>query len=110
MVDIKEVVLGGWEEYNKSHSTEIKLIDLFLVYAVLSALIQFIYAFVFGSYPFNSFISGIVSSIGLFIFTVCLRLQIIEPATFGNISKKRAYIDFVICNLILNFIIITFMG
>ena len=53
------------------------------------------------------YLSGVI---GLFIFTVCLRLQIIEPATFGNISKKRAYIDFVICNLILNFIIITFMG
>ena len=110
MVNFKEIVLAGYEQYKKKSSNEVQIIDLFLVYALLSGILQIIYAIIMGSFPFNSFISGLVSSVGLFIFTVCLRLQITNPKTFGNISRTRAYLDYVICNLILFFIVVTFMG
>lgn len=44
------------------------------------------------------------------VVTVCLRLQVTNPQDFHNISPERAYADFVVCNIILYFVVVTFIG
>jgi oligosaccharyltransferase complex subunit epsilon len=86
------------------------LIDHFLVFALLTGMIEFIYVLLVGQFPFNSFLAGFVAAVGFFVFTVCLRLQVANPHEFHGISKERAYADYVVCNVILFFVVFTFMG
>ncbi|KAH7514895.1 hypothetical protein FEM48_Zijuj11G0138800 [Ziziphus jujuba var. spinosa] len=44
--------------------TNLKIIDLYVVFAVLTAAIQIVYMAIVGSFPFNSFLSGVLSCIG----------------------------------------------
>lgn len=42
--------------------------------------------------------------------SVCLRMQVSNPHEFHGISKERAYADYVVCNVILFFVVFTFIG
>jgi len=97
-------------EYRKQTPKKLQLIDHFLVFTFLTGVFQFLYLVIVGQFPFNSFLSGFISSVGVFIFTVSLRLQVSNPSEFHNISTERAYADFVVCNVILFFVVMTFMG
>jgi len=89
---------------------KIQLIDSFLAFCVFTGVAQFVYLLLAGQFPFNSFLAGFIASVGLFIFTVNLRLQVTNSADFHGISQERAYADFVVCNLILFFVVVTFLG
>ncbi|CAN1259722.1 Dolichyl-diphosphooligosaccharide--protein glycosyltransferase subunit DAD1 [Linum perenne] len=54
----------------------LKIIDLYVAFAVFTALIQVVYMAVVGSFPFNSFLSGVLSCIGTAVLAVCLRIQV----------------------------------
>ncbi|KAL9308021.1 putative dolichyl-diphosphooligosaccharide--protein glycotransferase [Arabidopsis thaliana] len=56
--------------------TNLKIIDLYVVFAVFTALIQVVYMALVGSFPFNSFLSGVLSCIGTAVLAVCLRIQV----------------------------------
>ncbi|KAH9624064.1 hypothetical protein KSS87_018478 [Heliosperma pusillum] len=44
--------------------TNLKIIDLYIIFAVSTALIQVAYMATVGSFPFNSFLSGVLSCVG----------------------------------------------
>ncbi|XP_038970649.1 dolichyl-diphosphooligosaccharide--protein glycosyltransferase subunit DAD1 [Phoenix dactylifera] len=44
--------------------TNLKIIDLYVVYAIVTAVIQVVYMGIVGSFPFNSFLSGVISCVG----------------------------------------------
>ncbi|KAH9325824.1 hypothetical protein KI387_006002, partial [Taxus chinensis] len=52
------------------------IIDVYVVYAILTALVQVIYMAIVGSFPFNAFLSGVLSCIGTAVLAVCLRMQV----------------------------------
>merc|ERR1711907_290492 len=54
----------------------LRLIDGFALCALVTALLQLVYCTLFGTYPFNAFLAGFISCIGILVFTVCLRIQI----------------------------------
>ena len=86
--------------------------DSFLVYILLTGIIQFVYCCLMGTFPYNAFLSGFICSVGSFVLMVCLRMQI-DPANrelFKDTSRERAFADFVFCNLIMHFICINFIG
>uniref|UniRef100_A0A803MWG3 Dolichyl-diphosphooligosaccharide--protein glycosyltransferase subunit DAD1 n=1 Tax=Chenopodium quinoa TaxID=63459 RepID=A0A803MWG3_CHEQI len=56
--------------------TNLKIIDLYVVFAISTALIQVAYMAVVGSFPFNSFLSGVLSCVGTAVLAVCLRIQV----------------------------------
>jgi oligosaccharyltransferase complex subunit epsilon len=97
-------------EYAKSTPKKLQLIDRFIAFAFATGVFQFIYILLAGQFPYNSFLSGFIASVGFFVFCVCLRLQIANPNAFGNISPRRAFMDFCFCNVILFFVVVTFMG
>ncbi|CAM8960688.1 unnamed protein product [Rhodiola kirilowii] len=43
----------------------LKIIDLYVVFAILTAVIQVVYMALVGSFPFNSFLSGVFLVLGL---------------------------------------------
>ena len=87
-----------------------QLLDHFLVFAVVNGALLALYLILNGSFPFNSFLAAFIAAVAFFVFTVCLRVQISRPADFGGISAERAYAEYVCCNVILFFAVITFIG
>ena len=53
--------------YQISTPKKLKLIDAYLIYVVLTGIIQFTYCLLVGTFPFNSFLSGFISTVGCFI-------------------------------------------
>lgn len=56
-----------WQEYSKSTSKKIKIIDSYLLYVFITGIYQFIYCCLVGTFPFNSFLSGFISSVSCFV-------------------------------------------
>ena len=55
------------EEYQTTTPKKLKLIDAYLVYVLLTGIVQFVYCLLVGTFPFNSFLSGFISTVGSFI-------------------------------------------
>src|SRR6266481_5914607 len=49
-----------WGAYLKTTPSRLKFIDAFLVFLVLSGVIQFVYCVLVTSFPFNAFLAGCV--------------------------------------------------
>ncbi|KAM0948934.1 putative dolichyl-diphosphooligosaccharide--protein glycotransferase [Dioscorea sansibarensis] len=94
-----------------STPTNLKIIDLYVVFAVLTAIIQVVYMGMVGSFPFNSFLSGVLSCVGTAVLAVCLRIQVNKDnKEFKDLPPERAFADFVLCNLVLHLVIMNFLG
>eukprot|EP01102_Stenamoeba_stenopodia_P002924 TRINITY_DN1285_c0_g1_i1.p1 TRINITY_DN1285_c0_g1~~TRINITY_DN1285_c0_g1_i1.p1 ORF type:complete len:112 (-),score=26.98 TRINITY_DN1285_c0_g1_i1:53-388(-) len=107
---IDQIVSTFFDSYKRNTSSLQKVIDVFLIYIFLTAVIQFAYVVLVGTFPFNSFLSGFISCIASFVLTVSLRMQVDPQNKFENISKERAFADYVVCNIILFFTVFNFMG
>jgi oligosaccharyltransferase complex subunit epsilon len=64
--------------YHKDTPNSLKLIDVYLVYIMLTGIFQFIYMLVVGTFPYNAFLGGFISTVGSFVLA-------------GNYIKKRTY-------------------
>ncbi|THG19898.1 hypothetical protein TEA_016108 [Camellia sinensis var. sinensis] len=70
-----------------------------------------VYMAVVGSFPFNSFLSGVLSCVGTAVLAICLRIQVNkENKEFKDLPPERAFADFVLCNLVLHLVIMNFLG
>mmetsp|Transcript_1817 Transcript_1817/g.4136 ORF Transcript_1817/g.4136 Transcript_1817/m.4136 type:complete len:116 (-) Transcript_1817:60-407(-) len=108
---VGEVIQRFWQTYQKTEA-KLKLIDLFLVYILLTGVAQFAYVCVTRvTFPFNSFLAGFIASIGCFVLTVALRMQV-NPANRSqfNISPERAFADFLVSSVILLLVVVNFIG
>ncbi|KAK9150311.1 hypothetical protein Syun_008620 [Stephania yunnanensis] len=91
--------------------TKLKIIDLYVVFAIFTALIQVVYMGIVGSFPFNSFLSGVLSCVGTAVLAVCLRIQVNKDnKEFKDLPPERAFADFVLCNVVLHLVIMNFLG
>merc|ERR1712149_57172 len=98
--------------YMKQTPKKIKLIDAYLLYILLTGVIQFAYCCLVGTFPFNSFLSGFISCVGSFVLAVCLRIQV-NPANetnFKGLSPERAFADFIFAHVIFHLVIVNFIG
>lgn len=101
MSGVKDLVQTFVTEYKKT-PTKLKVLDAFMVYALLTAAVQFAYMMVVGTFPFNAFLAGLLCSLGFFSLTASLRMQS-DPANkdFQGISPERAYADYVLAAMVL---------
>lgn len=67
MTQLKVVLNKFYDEYVHNTPKKLKLVDAYLVYIVLTGITQFVYCCLVGSFPFNSFLSGFISTISCFI-------------------------------------------
>eukprot|EP01117_Protostelium_nocturnum_P004487 TRINITY_DN1620_c0_g1_i1.p1 TRINITY_DN1620_c0_g1~~TRINITY_DN1620_c0_g1_i1.p1 ORF type:complete len:111 (-),score=22.15 TRINITY_DN1620_c0_g1_i1:117-449(-) len=107
----KSLVEEFRENYFRNNPKTVQVCDVFLLYVLLTGIIQFVYCALVGTFPFNSFLSGFISTVGTFILTVCLRIQIGPNSPFGKgRSNERAFFDYIFANLILHLWVMNFMG
>merc|ERR1711928_192128 len=103
------VVTKFVEEYTSKTPKKLKIIDAYLTYIFFTGVFQFLYCCLVGTFPFNAFLSGFISSVASFILGVCLRLQV-NPANksqFASISPERGFADFLFAHVILHLIVST---
>ena len=111
-----------WNAYQKQTPARLKLIDSYLVFIMLSGIIQFVYCILLTNFPFNAFLAGyglkslftfchaddgpcssFSSCVGQFVLTASLRSQV-NPANsdeFREVSPER-YAFPAILSLLLN--------
>lgn len=99
-------------DYMVSTPRRLKVIDAYLLYVMITGIIQFVYVCLVGTFPFNAFLSGFISCVGSFVLASCMRMQV-NPANkseFHGITPERAFADFVFANVILHLVVVNFMG
>ncbi|KIS66912.1 dolichyl-diphosphooligosaccharide-protein glycotransferase [Mycosarcoma maydis] len=101
-----------YNSYVDNTPKRLKVIDAFLVFLMLSGMIQFLYCALITNFPFNSFIAGFASTVGQFVLAASLRIQA-NPEngqTFPKVSPERAFGDFLFGSVILHFFVFNFLG
>lgn len=53
--------------YKRDTPTNLKIVDIYLAYIMLSGIFQFIYMLAAGTFPYNAFLSGFISTVGSFV-------------------------------------------
>jgi len=110
MASLFGVLSSLWDQYLTRTPQKLKIIDVFLVFTMLTGVIQFVYVVLVGTFPFNAFLSGFFSTVGTFVLTASLRMQVNPLNSFPKISEERAFADFLLCNFILHLVVANFMG
>jgi len=109
IVTITQKFLG---DYIAKTPQQLKIIDGYLTYILLTGIIQFVYVLLAGTFPFNSFLAGFISCVSSFVLGVNLRLQV-NPENakdFKSIAPQRAFADFIFAHVILHLVVVNFMG
>lgn len=107
---IFEVIESVKSNYARETNTRIRLIDVLIGSLAVLAFAQIAYVVVARtSFPFNSFLSGLLSSVGSLVLTVALRIQITNRKVF-DIKPERAFADFLIAMAILHIAVFNFLG
>ncbi|XP_055303029.1 dolichyl-diphosphooligosaccharide--protein glycosyltransferase subunit DAD1 [Sitodiplosis mosellana] len=112
MTNLTTVLQKFYDEYVNNTPKKLKLVDAYLFYIVLTGVIQFVYCCLVGTFPFNSFLSGFISTVSCFVLGVCLRLQV-NPENklqFVGISPERGFADFILAHVILHLVVVNFIG
>ncbi|GFS21281.1 dolichyl-diphosphooligosaccharide--protein glycosyltransferase subunit DAD1 [Elysia marginata] len=106
------VISKFYDEYMSSTPKKLKIIDAYLTYVLLTGVLQFVYCCLVGTFPFNSFLSGFISTVGSFVLAVCLRLQSNpqNKSEFTGISPERSFADFIFAHVVLHLVVINFIG
>lgn len=79
-IRIKMVLLGSvlskfYDEYQSNTPKKLKIIDAYLVYILLTGIMQFVYCVLVGTFPFNSFLSGFISCVSCFVLAGEMSLE-----------------------------------
>ncbi|CEG77900.1 Putative Oligosaccharyl transferase complex subunit OST4 [Rhizopus microsporus] len=77
--------------YHKDTPNSLKLIDIYLVYILFTGIFQFIYMLMVGTFPYNAFLGGFISTVGSFVLAANLRIQTNpdNKEIFQTISPER---------------------
>ena len=54
-------------QYRKTTSKKLKLIDAFLLYTFITGITQLVYVLLVGTFPKNSFLSGFIVCVAMFV-------------------------------------------
>ncbi|KAE8753168.1 hypothetical protein FOCC_FOCC000092 [Frankliniella occidentalis] len=112
MANLSSVLAKFYNEYTVHTPKRLKIIDAYLLYVLLTGIIQFVYCCLVGTFPFNSFLSGFISTVSCFVLGVCLRLQVNpeNKSQFYSVSPERAFADFIFAHVILHLVVMNFIG
>ncbi|KAJ8926086.1 hypothetical protein NQ315_009943 [Exocentrus adspersus] len=112
MAQITSVVSRFYNEYKNKTPKKLKVIDAYLLYILLTGIVQFGYCLLVGTFPFNSFLSGFISCVSCFVLGVCLRLQANpeNKSQFAGISPERGFADFIFAHIVLHLVVMNFIG
>lgn len=63
---ISEILSTLYMEYNVKTPNKLKIVDCYLLYILLTGIFQFGYCCLVGTFPFNAFLSGFISTVASF--------------------------------------------
>uniref|UniRef100_A0A0N5ADH6 Dolichyl-diphosphooligosaccharide--protein glycosyltransferase subunit DAD1 n=1 Tax=Syphacia muris TaxID=451379 RepID=A0A0N5ADH6_9BILA len=111
-MELVDVLAKLFADYRRTTPSKLKIIDAYLLYIMLTGIIQFAYCLLVGTFPFNSFLSGFISTVGCFVLGTSLRIQVNpeNKALYPNISAERAFADFIFAHVIFHLVIANFLG
>ena len=92
MATLSGVVNKFYEEYSSSTPKKLKIIDAYLTYIFFTGVVQFVYCCMVGTFPFNAFLSGFISSVASFVLAVCLRLQVKLLLVFYHKKQQHFFL------------------
>ncbi|VDQ06435.1 unnamed protein product [Trichobilharzia regenti] len=99
-------------KYKATTPRRLRILDAYLVYILLTGIIQFLYCCLAGTFPFNSFLSGFISCVASFVLGVCLRMHS-NPQNknvFTPFCPESAYADFIFAHVVLHLVVFNFIG
>ncbi|KAL1409643.1 oligosaccharyltransferase complex subunit epsilon [Vanrija albida] len=98
--------------YKSSVPARVKLIDVFLLFFMVSGIAQFAYRLLITSHPYNAFVGGFGSTVGQFCLLAGLRAQIApgRDQEFKEVSQERAFADFAAASVALHLFAFNFLG
>ncbi|KAF2281307.1 defender against death DAD protein [Westerdykella ornata] len=111
-LDAQQIITSIWRKYLSQTPQRVKLLDAFMGFLVVVAVLQFIYVVLVGNFPFNAFLSGFSATVGQFVLTASLRIQT-NPDNgreFADLSHERAFADYVLGSLLLHFFCVNFIN
>lgn len=65
--NIWQILVKFYDEYNLKTPQKLKIVDAYLAYIMFTGIVQFAYCCLVGTFPFNSFLAGFISSVGSFV-------------------------------------------
>ncbi|CAO3671717.1 unnamed protein product [Umbelopsis vinacea] len=112
------------QSYHQNTTIGLKFINVYLVFIMASGILQFLYMLAVGTFPYNAFLAGFISTVGSFVlaarsatdhaaFIVAnLRIQTNAQNSpdFKGISPERAFADFAVCSILLHLFCVNFLG
>ena len=101
-----------FNEYLLKTPLKFKLIDAYLAYVFYTGVIQFLYCCLVGTFPFNAFLAGFISTVASFILGVCLRMHS-NPENkdvFPDYMPEWAFGNFIFAHVVLHLAVFNFMG
>ncbi|KAI8849464.1 DAD family-domain-containing protein [Chytridium lagenaria] len=99
-----------WKSYQDTTPNLLKIIDSYLVFVMLTGIILFVYVFIAGTFPYNSFLSAFIASVGTFVLAANLRIQLNPSNDFKGLSPEAAYAEFAFCSFLLYGFVVNFLG
>ena len=66
---LTDIAKSGFQQYKKVTPDRVKLLDLLVIFLGYTAVVQLLYCFIVGSFPFNSFLSGFICCVGSMTLT-----------------------------------------
>ncbi|KAG6328172.1 hypothetical protein ID866_10918, partial [Astraeus odoratus] len=89
--DTSAALSSMWKSYVQNTPDRLKFIDAFLVFTMLSGIMQFVYCVLVTNFPFNAFLAGFASCVGQFVLTASLRAQVNPEnrSEFKDVSPER---------------------
>lgn len=99
-------------EYKQSTALKLRLIDIYLFYVFITGVIQFLYCCLVGTFPFNAFLAGFISTVASFILAVCLRMHSNPQNTsvFPDYMPEWAFGNFIFAHVVLHLAVFNFIG
>eukprot|EP00188_Purpureofilum_apyrenoidigerum_P005857 Plantae.Rhodophyta-Purpureofilum_apyrenoidigerum.ctg8124.p2 GENE.Plantae.Rhodophyta-Purpureofilum_apyrenoidigerum.ctg8124~~Plantae.Rhodophyta-Purpureofilum_apyrenoidigerum.ctg8124.p2 ORF type:complete len:110 (-),score=22.52 Plantae.Rhodophyta-Purpureofilum_apyrenoidigerum.ctg8124:331-660(-) len=106
------VLQDAFGAYQQKIPLKLKVIDVYLLYTLLTGIVQLLFVVLVGRFPFNSFLAGFISNVGCFILTVSLRMHTNaeNKSNWPAESTQRAFADWLFANLILHLAVLNFLG
>ncbi|KAF9434084.1 hypothetical protein BGZ76_008567 [Entomortierella beljakovae] len=112
MSEFQSAISSLVSSYVKGTPKSLKLIDSYMVYVLLTGIIQFVYVCIAGTFPNNAFLAGFISTVASFVLAANLRIQTNpkNASQFPTTSPERAFADFIACNVVVHFAVANFLG
>jgi oligosaccharyltransferase complex subunit epsilon len=105
---LRDTAQALYSNYQKSTSNRTKLIDLFIIFNLALAAIQYFYMKIAGNFPYNAFLAGFFCTLGTATLSSCLRMTI--ETKKANTSEEKAFIEYMALCLLLYLVVLNYLG